>query len=117
VTFTHALRVRLPGDTARPGMVAQVRLPLEARKGVTAIPATAVLYEEGSTYLFRVNGDNTLEQVAIVLGSRVDEWQIVLQGVSPSDLVVSRDVAALSHGQRVEVEMAEGGALAGVQDR
>ena len=82
---------------------------------MAAIPATAILFEEGETFVFRVNQD-TLEQVAVELGSRVDQWQVVLQGIRPDDVVVTRDVAALSHGQKVKAEMTTpAGAVAGVQ--
>ncbi|NNJ94344.1 MAG: efflux RND transporter periplasmic adaptor subunit [Halobacteria archaeon] len=114
VTFTHALRVRLAGNHARPGQVAQVRLPLQAQQGVTAVPATAVLFEEGETFVFRVQND-LLEQVAVELGGRVDQWQVVLQGIRPDDIVVTRDVAALSNGQKVTTEMSPAAAVAGVQ--
>jgi multidrug efflux system membrane fusion protein len=115
VTFTHALRVRLAGNGARPGQVAQVHLPLQAQQGVIAVPATAVLYEEGGTFVFRVNGD-TLEQIAVQLGSRVDNWQVVLQGIRLHDLVVTRDVAALSDGQTVVAEVVkQAGAVAEIQ--
>jgi RND family efflux transporter MFP subunit len=113
VTFTHALRVRLAGNQARPGQVAQVRLPLQARDGVTAIASTAVLFEEGKTYIYRVQ-DDTLEQVAVSLGERVDDLQIVLAGIRPGDLIVTRDVAALSDGQTVTVEQVAP-AVAGVK--
>ena len=113
VTFTHALRVRLAGNQARPGQVAQVRLPLQARDGVTAIASTAVLFEEGKTYIYRVQ-DGTLEQVAVSLGERVDDLQIVLAGIRPGDLIVTRDVAALSDGQTVTVEQVAP-AVAGVK--
>lgn len=113
VTFTHALRVRLAGNQARPGQVAQARLPLQARTGVTAIPSTAVLFEEGNTFIYRVL-DGTLEQVAVSLGERVDDLQIVLSGIQPDDLIVTRDVAALSDGQTVMVEQVAP-AVAGVK--
>ena len=100
-TFTHALRVRVAGDSARPGQVAQVRLPLRERRSVTAVPSTAVLFDEGRAYVFRVEGD-TLQQVEVRPGARVDGLQIVLQGLAASDRVVTRDVAALSHGQQVQ---------------
>ena len=38
VTFTHALRVRLAGDTVRPGLVAQARLPLRALPQAVVVP-------------------------------------------------------------------------------
>lgn len=103
MTFTHALRVRLAGDGARPGQVAQVRLPLRTLHQAVAVPATAVLYEEGRTFVFRVNGD-TLQRVEVVLGHRVGEWQEIRSGIGEDELVVTRDVAALSDGQVVGVD-------------
>jgi len=61
-----------------------------------------VMFDEGSAYVFRL-GSDTLEQVEVRLGPRVDGLQIVLQGLAASDRVVTRDVAALSHGQKVQV--------------
>jgi RND family efflux transporter MFP subunit len=111
VTFTHAVRVRLPGDRARPGQVAEASLPLQPLRQVTAVPSTAVqvtavpstavLYDEGRAYVFRVNAD-TLELVEVRLGPRVGELQVVEQGINAADQIVTRDVAALSHGQKVQ---------------
>lgn len=101
-TFTHALRVRIDGDSARPGQVARVRLPLQQRRRVTAVPATAVLFDEGRAFVFRLDGDS-LQQVPVITGERVDGLQVVLQGLDENDRVVSRDVSALSNGQRVQV--------------
>jgi RND family efflux transporter MFP subunit len=107
VTFTHALRIRLAGNGARPGQVAQVRLPLQALQQVVAVPVTAVLYEEGRTFVFRVSGD-ALERVEVMLAHRVGEWLEVLRGIHPDDRVVVRDVAALSDGQKVTAELLAG---------
>ena len=101
-TFTHALRVRIAGDQARPGQIARVQLPLHVMQRVTAVPSTALLFDEGRAYIFRLDGD-TLEQVEVTPGERVDGLQIVLQGLAASDRVVTRDVSALSHGQQVQV--------------
>jgi len=68
-----------------------------------AVPATAVLYEEGETFLFRVQGD-TLQRVPVVLGHRVGDWQEVRRGIESGDDVVTRDVAALSDGQQVSID-------------
>jgi RND family efflux transporter MFP subunit len=101
-TFTHALRVRISGNEARPGQVARVQLPLREMSRVTAVPSTALLFDEGRAYVFRLDGD-TLEQVEVTPGERVDGLQIVMQGLAASDRVVTRDVSALSHGQQVQV--------------
>jgi len=100
VTFTHAVRVRLSGERARPGQVATARLPLQPLHQVAAVPATAVLFDEGHAYLFRVAAGK-LERVEVRLGPRVGELQVIAQGISPADTIVTRDVAALSHGQKV----------------
>jgi HlyD family secretion protein len=99
-TFTHALRIRLRGDGIRPGQVAQVRLPLQALNQVTAVPSTAVLFDEGRAYVFRLNSD-TLEQVPVRPGSRVGDLQVIRAGIQAGDRIVTRDVAALSDGQAV----------------
>jgi len=101
-TFTHALRVRITGDQARPGQVARVQLPLREMHKVTAVPSTALLFDEGRVYVFRLDGD-TLEQVEVTPGERVDGLQVVIQGLAASDRVVTRDVSALSHGQQVRL--------------
>jgi hypothetical protein len=101
VTFTHAVRVRLSGEQARPGQVAEASLPLQPLRQVAAVPSTAVLYDEGRAYLFRLNSD-TLELVEVRLGPRVGELQVVEQGINAADRIVTRDVAALSHGQKVQ---------------
>jgi RND family efflux transporter MFP subunit len=107
VTFTHALRVRLAGDRVRSGQVAQAHLQLQPLDGVIAVPVTAVLFDEGRTYVFRLNGD-TLEMVEVVPGKRVGELQVVQQGINANDRIVTRDVSSLSHGQLVRaIESAE----------
>jgi HlyD family secretion protein len=107
VTFTHALRVRLAAAGARPGQTAQVSLPLHDLRQVLAVPATAVLYEEGRTFVFRVH-DNTLQRIEVEAGHRVDGWVELRRGLQEGDRIVTRDVAALSDGQPVTVQQASG---------
>jgi RND family efflux transporter MFP subunit len=106
VTFTHALRVRVTGTGVRPGQVAQAHLPLQALNGVTAVPNTAILFDEGRTYIFRLDGDR-LVLVEVSLGERVGELQTVRQGIDASDRIVTHDVSALSHGQQVRAIAAD----------
>ena len=106
VTFTHALRVRIAGSGARPGQVAQVHLPMRGLSRVTAVPNTAVLFDEGRTFVFRLE-DDRLALVEVSLGVRVGELQVVRQGIEASDHIVTNDVSALSHGQQVRVIAAD----------
>jgi RND family efflux transporter MFP subunit len=106
VTFTHALRVRVAGMSVRPGQVAQVRLPLRQLRKVTAVPVTAILYDEGKTFVFRLDND-TLAMTEVTLGERVDDLQVVQGGVDASDRIVTHNVSALSDGQQVVVIASE----------
>ena len=67
------------------------------------VPATAVLLEEGSAFVFRVQ-DEHLQRVEVQLGERVEQQQIITAGMEAGEQVVVRDVAALSDGQAVIVE-------------
>jgi RND family efflux transporter MFP subunit len=106
VTFTHALRVRVAGPGVRPGQVAQVHLPMRGLNRVTAVPNTAVLFDEGRTFVFRLEGDR-LALVEVSLGERVGELQVVRHGIEASDRIVTNDVSALSHDQQVRAITAD----------
>jgi len=102
-TFTHAIRLRLPAAETRSGAVAVARLPLQSIDDALVVPTTAVLLEEGSAFVFRVQ-DERLQRVAVQLGERVGQRQVILSGIDAGTQVVVRDVAALSDGQAVVVE-------------
>jgi hypothetical protein len=70
------------------------------------VPNTAVLFDEGRTWIFRLDGDR-LVLVEVSLGERVGELQTVRQGIDASDRIVTRDVSALSHGQQVRAIAAD----------
>ncbi len=101
-TFTHALRVRVPGDQARPGMLARVQLPLHTLDNVIAVPLTAVLLDEGRAYVFRVV-DGRLSRVEVKTGRRVGDLQVIRSGLAVGEHVVVSDVAAYSDGQSVHI--------------
>ena len=99
-TFTHAVRVRLPAGVGRPGDVARARFPLQSLKAVVSVPASAVVVDEGSAYVMRVRGD-VLQRRPVMVGARVANRIVIVQGLRSGDVVVSRDVASLSDGQKV----------------
>lgn len=102
-TFTHAIRLRMPEAETRSGAAAVARLPLQAVNDALVVPATAVLLEEGSAFVFRVQ-DEHLQRLEVQLGERVGQQQIITAGIDTGEQVVVRDVAALSDGQAVIAE-------------
>jgi RND family efflux transporter MFP subunit len=105
-TFTHALRIRIPGDAARSGSVARVRLPLRLLQHVVAVPSTAILQDDGDTYVFRFDGER-LQRTAVTTGRHVGNLVVVSEGLSSGERIVVRDVAALSDGMRVTAMQAD----------
>lgn len=105
-TFTHALRIRIPGDAARSGSVARVRLPLRRLQHVVAVPSTAILQDDGDTYVFRFDGER-LQRTAVTTGQHVGNLVVISAGLSSGERIVVRDVAALSDGMRVTAAQAD----------
>jgi HlyD family secretion protein len=102
-TFTHAIRLRMPESETRSGVLAVVQLPLQHLRNALVVPSTAILLEEGGAFVFRVEGEH-LQRVAVQLGRRVDQQQVIVSGIDAGEQVVVRDVAALADGQVVVSE-------------
>ncbi|WP_172597581.1 efflux RND transporter periplasmic adaptor subunit [Sulfuriflexus mobilis] len=101
-TFTHALRIRLPGEGLLPGGLATTRLPLTRLESVLAVPIAGVLQEEGRAYAFVIR-DGQLERREVGSGLRHAEQLVITRGLRAGDIIVANDVAALSHGQSVRL--------------
>ena len=101
-TFTHALRVRLPAQEARPGGLATVEIPLGTFENALVIPVSAVLTIEGEAFVFQ-HTKGVLRRKSIELGPRVGDLQVVYNGVLEGERIVARDVAGLNDAQVVEV--------------
>jgi len=102
-TFTHAIRLRMPDAEKRAGAAALARLPLQPLSNALVVPATAVLLEEGSAFVYRIQNER-LQRLEVQLGARVEQQQIITAGIEVGEQVVVRDVAALSDGQAVIAE-------------
>lgn len=101
-TFTHALRIRLDSQGLTPGTLASARLPLRELNNVLTVPVSSLLQEEGNSYVFVIEG-SVLARRVVSTGIRDGEQIVVESGLRAGDRVVSRDVAALTDGQRIEV--------------
>lgn len=101
-TWTREVVVRLPEGAGRVGAWVEVTLPLPTLQQVLAVPVTALLRDEGGSWVFRIRRGR-LERVRVGTGPRVGRWQVIRTGLRAGMQVVARDVAALGDGQRVEV--------------
>ena len=101
-TFTHAVRIRLPGSTAPPGLLATTRIPLPTLPQALVVPVEAVRIDLTGQSVYRING-NQLERVNVQLGMRDGEWQVVRGPLNEGDYIVARDVAAMDLRRSVTV--------------
>ncbi len=99
-TYSFPLRIRLSGKGLLPGQSAQARLPLAKLKNALTVPVTALLHDEGKSYVFRLE-DGHLQRLPVLTGPQVDRLQVIDGAIDAGDLIVSDAVAALSDGQTV----------------
>lgn len=89
-TRTVPVRVELanPGLLLKPGMFAQVELPVSARGSVVTVPTSAVIDSGARQIVLIQHGEGRFEPRDIKLGARSDNHVEVLEGVKDGELVV-----------------------------
>lgn len=85
------------------GTPVQVSLPSAAPISTVAVPRDALVERSGRSYVYKVNGDNTAEQVSVNISSIVGLWVGITDGISPGESVIVRGAERLSPGQAVEI--------------
>jgi RND family efflux transporter MFP subunit len=101
-TYTYALRARFDNPGLLSGAPAEAELLLPPLKQALVVPLSAVVHDDGHTYLYAVV-DGVLQRRAVELGPRLEEAQVILDGVAAGETIVSRGGAALSNGLRVSI--------------
>ncbi len=89
-----------PAPAPRPGMSAVVDLQVRTAQDVVAVPAAAVVRDEGRDAVFVVEAGRAIRR-DVRLGALGDEQVEVLAGLEPGATVVVRDADRLSDGQAV----------------
>ena len=78
--------------------------PGETEK-VLVVPRTAVVYHQGSAWLYVLGGDDTFQRKLVTLGRAVDDGVAITSGLEETDQVV-----VTSAGQLLSAELQAGGA-------
>jgi multidrug efflux pump subunit AcrA (membrane-fusion protein) len=74
----------------RPGMLVTGRLLSGEPQAALAVPAGAVVDEDGLLVAYVQRGGETFERRALTLGATDGQWTIVLDGIRPGERVVTR---------------------------
>jgi RND family efflux transporter MFP subunit len=92
VNYVTVIRFEPPNDrTLRPEMTATVRVMLESREHVLALPVRAVRREGGQTFVLRRHGDR-IERQPVTTGLRDDTYWEIVEGVQDDDEVLQGDL-------------------------
>ena len=100
-TNTHALKIRLPSEDLYAGQLAVAHLPGNFYQNAKVIPISAILYEDGQSYVFEVIEDHVVKKI-VQLVERYKDVQIIA-GIASGSKIISRDVSSLADGQTVIV--------------
>jgi len=100
-TYTYALRARLDNPGLLSGAAAEASLLLPKLQQVRLVPVSAVVHDDGQTYVFVVK-DGLLQRRLVELGPRQGDMLVLLAGVEPGEQLVSSGGASLSDGLAVQ---------------
>lgn len=101
-TLTVRARVANPERRLRPGMLMNVRLPLDPVER-PAVPEGAIRQVGDEHFIFRLRDDTTVERVRIDIGRRDPGFAEVLGGLESGATVVSEGVSRVRDGMVVRV--------------
>ena len=102
-TNTHQVRVRVPSKNVQSGLLAAVYMPLSVQSESVLIPVSAVLNQFGKSYAYSVE-NNVVNKIPILLGRRINNEVVVLDGLNVGQNVIARDVNSLIDQQQVTTE-------------
>ena len=102
-TRTMEIRVAMPSRAWVIGSAVQIGLPADAPRQVVAVPRDALILRADATYVFKINGENVAERVAVTTGSAMGALIEVRGSVADGDTVVIRGGERLRSGQSVEI--------------
>ena len=85
----------------RLGYNATVDIKVLSRKGIISVPITAVLQEDGASYLYVVE-EGKARRREVKTGEKSEEWVEITSGLAEGERVVIEGVGKVREGQKLE---------------
>ncbi len=104
ISRTFEIRVSLPEGQWIVGSPVRVAVPNAAPEQMIAVPRDALVLRSEGIWIYRVDGENKAERVAVTPGPGQDDFIAVRGPVQVDDKVVVRGAEMLRPGQTVEVQ-------------
>jgi len=90
-----------PGNLLRPGQFAKVKALLGVDRNALLVPQRAVTDMQGKLMVAVVGPDNKVSIRAVEAGQRVDQLQVISQGLKPGEKIVAEGVQKVKEGMPV----------------
>ena len=103
-SFPTKISITNPDGRIAVGMLARVHLPVGEAASAVIVPKDAVVTKANAAAVFRIKDDETVERVAVEVGSAVGVWVAVTGEVGPGDRLITRGNERVFPGQTVEAE-------------
>ncbi len=99
---TFAARVAFTGGKVPAELGQSARVFIQADGVIAlAVPLSALSAENGASYVWVVQSDNTLKRTPVRIGAFGEKTVPVLEGLAPTDWVIAAGVHVLHEGQQV----------------
>jgi multidrug efflux pump subunit AcrA (membrane-fusion protein) len=85
------------------GQLVSVAVPIRAKASTIAIPRDALVLRHNGNFVYRINDDNTAEQIPVELGDSVGDLIAVSGALREGDRVAIRGAENLRDGTPVKV--------------
>jgi RND family efflux transporter MFP subunit len=105
-TGTLLLRGIAPNKDGKvmPGLYARVRVPVGEKKTALVIPTQAIGFDQQGPYLLVVNEKNIVERRSVTLGTEVNGFRVIEEGLQGNEWVVVEGVIKAIPGRPVTPE-------------
>jgi membrane fusion protein, multidrug efflux system len=100
------VEVDLPANASdrgvRPGFLARVSMPVDARSNAIAVPGSAIGERGEERYVFVIENDR-LQRRVVSLGAARGQWTEVVSGLEVGEIVLATNPIDMSDGQLVRI--------------
>lgn len=103
---TFEARIDLPESATASwtvGQLVSVGVPIRSRESVLAVPRDALVLRHNGSFVFRINDDDTAEQVAVELGDSAGDMIAVQGSLREGDRVAIRGAENLRDGMATKI--------------
>ncbi|MEW6659582.1 MAG: efflux RND transporter periplasmic adaptor subunit [Thermodesulfobacteriota bacterium] len=87
-----------------PGLYARVRVPVGEKKAALVVPMPALGFDQQGPYVLVVNDQNLVERRSVTLGTQVDGFRVIDEGLQGNEWVVVEGVLKAIPGRPVTPE-------------